>query len=404
MNSFLRVLVISSLSCRQVISFTPCHSYTSLRSIESKSFLQVQNNNDNDNNSSSSENNENYRQDVDSMRRMLESSWKEESMGSVPTTPQRAASNAAESVLSALSSSDQSNGLFLVDISLPSMDPMSGENIYDDIGAAEFCIEFAERLNENRKACQRLQNDGGVSIVVKDESLVTKIERFTKLGKTSSTNEADEVLYDDFADFDGGNSFHGDESDANDSIDSSVTKNISLKCILGKNKIERDKNMINEVVKSMTMNGSPNENDDVIIILAPISQQELVGVRWLVSKYGCSKTIVIFNNKLNPLPNELMMAETCYSVFPLIARSSTSPPPPTAPPSQSEQQPNQPVNPKIVLLRRFPRDWEIHIDANEGSGFELAGSVPAGNVGMRGPSMDWIAGCVKQHMQSKFGK
>merc|ERR1712038_1753663 len=112
MNSFLRVLVISSLSCRQVISFTPCHSYTSLRSIESKSFLQVQNNNDNDNNSSSSENNENYRQDVDSMRRMLESSWKEESMGSVPTTPQRAASNAAESVLSALSSSDQSNGLF----------------------------------------------------------------------------------------------------------------------------------------------------------------------------------------------------------------------------------------------------------------------------------------------------
>ena len=84
-------------------------------------------------------------------------------MGSVPTTPERAAKNAAESVLSALSisssssgsSSDHSNSesdscIFMVDISLPSLDPMSGHNIYDDVGAAEFCIEFGERINENR--------------------------------------------------------------------------------------------------------------------------------------------------------------------------------------------------------------------------------------------------------------
>ena len=101
----------------------------------------------------------------------------------------------------------------------------------------------------------------------------------------------------------------------------------------------------------------------------------------------------LFNNKLHPLPNELMFAKTCYSVFPLIARSSTS---------SLDENGERPSNPKIVLLWRFPRDWEIHIDINEGLGFELAGSVPAVDVGMRGPLMDWIAGCVKQHMQLKF--
>ena len=349
--------------------------------------LSAQNNNNS--------NNENYRQDADLMRSMLESSWKEETMGQVPTSPERAASNAAEAVLSALS--DQSNGIFLVDISLPSMDPMSGDTVYDDVGAAEFCIEFAARLNENRNTCDRLQNDGSVSILVKDDSLVSRIQKYAKHNFTSK-KEPEVEHYDDFSDFDGRNLFQEDEEDSVSS-DGKDEKNVSFKSILGDNEMENDKNMINEVVKSVAINGTPEQNDDVIIILAPISQQELVGVRWLVSKYGDSKTIIIFNNKLNPLPNELMMAETCYSVFPLIARSATSPPSS----SQNEGQ-EQPLNPKIVLLRRFPRDWEIHIDINEGSGFELAGSVPAGNVGMRGPSMDWIAGCVKQHMQSKFGQ
>ncbi len=383
LNKFLIIAIASS----HVDSFT-LHPLHKPRYFQSYSALAEQNDDDN------SSNNKNYRQDVDSMRRMLESSWREETMGSVPTTPERAASNAAEAVLSALS--DQNNGIFLVDISLPSMDPMSGENVYDDVGAAEFCIQFAERLNENRKSCDRLQNDGGVSIVVKDRSLISRIERYSKV-ETSTTSEQQKVEYfDDFAEFDGGNSFHEDEVSSENEREDSV-KRVSLRSILGDKLIEKNKDMINAVVKSVTTNGSPEQNDDVIVILAPTSQQELVGVRWLVSKYGNDKTIVIFNNKLNPLPNELMMAETCYSVFPLIARSAASAT------SQNEGEKQQ-ENPKIVLLRRFPRDWEIHIDVNEGSGFEFAGSVPAGTVGMRGPSMEWIADCVKQHMQTKFGQ
>jgi hypothetical protein len=339
-----------------------------------------------------SDGNSDYRKDIDSMRSILESSWKEETMGGVPTTPQIAASNAAESVLNAMS--DQMTGIFMIDISLPSLDPMSGHNVYDDIGAAEFCIEFAEKINENRRSCERLKNDGGVAIVVKDSALVSRIERLANKDKESSSTTFE--FYDDFADFAGSSSLQVDgDGDLGPSDENTVSpEKIRLRSILGNNEIETGPEMINDIVRSVGTNGSPSQNEDVIVILAPISQQELVGVRWLVSKYGSSKTIIIFNNKLNPLPNELMMAETCYSVFPLIARNTSS----------SPKDKTQPENPKIVLLRRFPRDWEIHIDTNEGAGFELAGSVPANNVGMRGPSMDWIAGCVKQHMQLKFGQ
>ena len=333
--------------------------------------------------SSNDNHNDNYRQNADVMREMLESSWKEDTMGSVPTSSNRAALNAAESILHAITS-DTPAKIFMIDICLPSLDPMSGENVYDDVGAAEYLIEFAKKLNENRQSCDSLDDNGGVAIVVKDSSLLSRVKR-----------QAKEVeLYDDFADFDGNTLSQIDSNnDIHDNRNSIFPEKVTLSSMLGDNNIKNGMDMINDVVKAVATNVSLRQNEDIIIIQAPVSQQELVGVRWLVSKYSSSKTIILFNNKLNPLPNELLMAETCYSVFPLIARSSSSP---------QENSPEQPKNPKIVLLRRYPSDWEIYIDSNEGQGFQLADSVPASNVGQRGPSMDWIAGCVKKYMQSKF--
>ena len=47
---------------------------------------------------------------------------------------------------------------------------------------------------------------------------------------------------------------------------------------------------------------------------------------------------------------------------------------------------------------------EIHVDDNKcGAGIQLISSVPAGNVGVRGPSMEYIGTCVKNYMQKKFG-
>jgi hypothetical protein len=57
-----------------------------------------------------------------------------------------------------------------------------------------------------------------------------------------------------------------------------------------------------------------------------------------------------------------------------------------------------------VVLRRYPRDWDIFVDVDGNSGFELVESVPVTSLmgGRRkGPSMEYIAGCVKRHMQLK---
>jgi hypothetical protein len=60
-----------------------------------------------------------------------------------------------------------------------------------------------------------------------------------------------------------------------------------------------------------------------------------------------------------------------------------------------------PKSPKIVVLRRYPSDWEVHIDS--GDGFKLAASVPDEQVGRSGPTVQWISERVKQHLQTKIG-
>jgi hypothetical protein len=145
--------------------------------------------------------------------------------------------------------------------------------------------------------------------------------------------------------------------------------------------------MVYDVCKLVSQNAVPPSqviNEDVIILTCPISQIELIAVRWI--------TIIVVNNRLNPVPSELMKAETVYSVLPLIARSVG--------PDFSEA----PPNPKIVLLRRYPTDWQIHVDdSKSGLGFELVSSTPADKVGTRGPSMDYIRSRVQEFMEERFG-
>jgi hypothetical protein len=54
-------------------------------------------------------------------------------------------------------------------------------------------------------------------------------------------------------------------------------------------------------------------------------------------------------------------------------------------------------------MRRYPKDWEVYVDA-DGNGFELADVAKESQIrGKKGPPMEWIAGCVKRHMESKLG-
>jgi len=174
-----------------------------------------------------------------------------------------------------------------------------------------------------------------------------------------------------------------------------------LGSMLGDAQISSGPDMMNDVVKAVGMFAMPKEysnDEDAIIILSPVSQSEMIAVRSLVGKYGNSKTIIIVNCRLDPLPRELLMAETVYSILPLLARRTVMEGNMFG---VSNEKTNQAPSPKVVLLRRYPRDWELYVDIHDGNGFELVGEAPAKMVSMTGPSMEWIAGSVKKHIQFK---
>eukprot|EP00978_Attheya_sp_CCMP212_P025430 scaffold81762_cov46-Attheya_sp.AAC.1 len=151
--------------------------------------------------------------------------------------------------------------------------------------------------------------------------------------------------------------------------------------------------MLTDVVQAVSDNVVMDEEENLIILLSPHTPEEMIAVRSVIGKYGTSnKTIVLVNCELDPLPRELIRTDVVYSILPLIAASRN--------PQEDEKRPN----PKIVLLRRYPKDWEIYVDitpSGEG-GFELVDTIPADQVGNKGPPLDYVASLIKKHLQQRF--
>jgi len=118
----------------------------------------------------------------------------------------------------------------------------------------------------------------------------------------------------------------------------------------------------------------------------------MIAIRALAGQYKATKKIILVNCRLDsPLPRELIGAETVYSILPLIAKPQTT--------TSRHNEPKKDDNPKVVVLRRYPRDWEVYVDM--GDGFDLAASVPDSSVpGRQGPSMEWVSSAVKRYLQS----
>jgi len=165
-------------------------------------------------------------------------------------------------------------------------------------------------------------------------------------------------------------------------------KRYRLASLFGDATLSKGPDMIDDVAAAVSANAKPTENEDSIIILSPVSPEEMIAIRALVGKYKATKKIILVNCKLEPpLPRELIGAETVYSILPLIAKPSN-----TADENQDA--------PKVVVLRRYPRDWEVYVDV--GDGFDLAASVPDGSIrGNQGPAMEWISSAVKRYLQSR---
>lgn len=361
--------------------------------------------------SSSGNNNEN----VDDMRRLLESSWNSETMGEVPTSAESAAEAAASSLLIAMERG--STSIFLVNVLLPQYDISQGDLLYDEVLAVQFCIELANRIK------------GKSSIVVRDNKTVETVSRILNArerDQPQSSEDTHEEEDDDDSNeledkMDGsiGDAEVAETSDSGEGVDSFreklmltweapaaeeaspraandepkagpkeaqvLTKRYRLASMLGDaSKVPSGANMINAAMKAVAVNAQPEADEDTLIILSATSKEEMIGVRALAAKFEGKKAIIMVNSKLDPLPPELHKSVTVYSILPLIARATVS---------------EDPKPPKIVVLRRYPRDWEVYIDS--GNGFEVAASVSAEQVGRNGPTMQWIAERVKQHLQSR---
>jgi hypothetical protein len=357
--------------------------------------------------SSSGNNNEN----IDDTRRLLESSWNSETMGKVPTSAESAAEAATSSLLIAMERG--STSIFMVNVLLPQYDISQGELLYDEVLAVEFCIELANRIK------------GKSSILVRDDKAVETISRILDARERDQPKPSEDTLeeeddegvassdsgegVDSFrqqlmstweaptVDAAGPRATNNDEPRLVPKEAQVLTKQYRLASILGDaTKIPSGSGMMDAVIKAVTDNAQPEADEDTLIILSAMSKEELIGVRGLAAKFEGKKTIIMVNSKLDPLPRELHKAVTVYSIQPLITRAMVSEQNIVG--SESKEDPKPP---KIVVLRRYPSDWEIHIDS--GDGFKLAASVPAEQVGRNGPTMQWISKCIKQHLQIRLG-
>lgn len=401
---------------------------------------------------------------LDDMRRLLEASWNVDTMGSVPTNPQDAADAAATCIQSAmgeeniffvdilLPSYDVTQGPNIYDEVLAvefcvelaksleekscilvrderrrnsgnrilearernrlddnDEDEDKDEDLVEEEDDAEFFDDFAgvggpigaDNDDSNAETTSTSLKGDAAPTITDDvdtfrEQLMAKWEEPTVEGSNVSSGNTDEPKAADMT---------SREPETKPEPSRKRTKPLTQKerfyrlaSLFGDTNISSGPDMIDQVVKAVAENGKPAEDEETIIILSAVEKDEMVAVRSLVSKYKGEKNIVLVNCQLDPLPRELIRAETVYSILPLVAR-------PVATEQNvvgSDKQDKTDAPPKVVIMRRYPKDWEVYVDT-DGNGFELADVAKASQVRRKkGPPMEWVVKVLKRHMESKL--
>ena len=383
---------------------------------------------------------------VNNMRQFLESAWNKESMGEVPSSPESAAAAAAVAIRNAQQNRNNNNNnnasskTLMVDILLPQYDASQGDKVYDQVLAVEFCIALANQLETKS------------SIVVRDNQTIQTVRRILdKREEMVAKLEAQQVeVRDDQEEQveDTGNDANNEDDDKNESIeDADTTSDMvdasqsEIDSFRAKLSAEWNKDddsrpiekpiepkeskptstprpkftptkklyrlcgmlgdaigmragpdMQRSVVEAVKENALPNDDEETMIILSAASPQELVGIRALVGKYQSTKNVILVNCMVKPLPRELVGAQTVYSILPLVAK-------PTSNPSSNTNASASPPA-RVVVMRRFPRDWEVFVD-DSGAGFELAATAPVSSAGQKGPTLEWVINAVQRYLKAR---
>jgi hypothetical protein len=368
------------------------------------------------------------------MRKLLEASWDADTMGQVPSDATALANEAYSSILTAM---DNGVDIFFVDLLLPAYEITQGTDLYDEVLAVEYCIELSKCM------------EGKSSILVRDDKTLQVVNRILDARERDAqiADSVDEEIEDEDDDEDDleqdedslDSDFSDDMDDEADQseellvattdvesfrlqlmsswdgvettteepmepstpekssetpkpkekkVEENTLKRYRLSSLFGSSNISQGVDMMENVVAALRANALLEEEEENLIILSAISREEMIAVRSLAAKYADQKSIVLVNCKLDPLPRELLGGQTVYSILPLIAQ-----------PKDAEQSSDDKASaPKVVVLRRYPKDWELYIDV--GSGFELAATTPPILRNKRGPTMEWVVEAVQRYLES----
>jgi hypothetical protein len=173
--------------------------------------------------------------------------------------------------------------------------------------------------------------------------------------------------------------------------------------LFGNATISKGADMIEDVMMAVKMNdGLPLDHEQMMIIVSPVSKEEMYAIRAIVNKYNDTRDkklmIVLFNCKLQPMPQEIMRGETIYSILPLIGKKKDT---------ASMAATRNPQQPKVVVLRRYPYDWQVYLDSGGDSGFDCIASMSVQELQLnrfgssRGPSLEWIQSVVQRFLQEQ---
>ena len=351
--------------------------------------------------------------DIDALRKSLEKTWESlqntsNSSLNIPANSKDAAIDAADSLMRELEKKILKNPytphVFSIQLLLPSLDITNGPNMYDDVAAVDFCIELSKAIQE-KKALDTWYNHKkdvvrphNMAIFVRDDPMVKSIERvLVARGKLATdTSKKAEIshptadtmteFYDDFSDASSSRLF---QSNIQSSADE--TSSFRLTSLFGDQRISNGPDMTNDVVQVIS---NHNVNEDIILIICPVSPAEMIAVRKMIQDYGDQKIILLFNEKLDPWPLELRSCEVIYSILPLIASSTDES---RLMQTRTADTANSSRKMKLVLMRKV-EDWELFIDV-DGEGFQLAAAISAQATDKKGPSMEWIAKQVKDFIK-----
>ncbi|KAL3936588.1 MAG: hypothetical protein SGARI_002492 [Bacillariaceae sp.] len=254
-------------------------------------------------------------------------------MGRVPMDSSSGAMECVQAIMAAAMRTEGENGVFFVDLHLPSYDISQGERQYDEVLATEFCIELSNGL------------EGKSEILVRDQKTLDTVEKILHAREEAVLENVEEDDFDDdeeeeeegeedsephnsdaqeisleedvdsfrqklMAGWDEGDAAAANEIDESSSPTPTPppptptsnrprsNKTYRLASMFGSARIGSDGDMPQDVVRAVRDNALALENERNIIILSPAGQDEMVvSCRLLQEKkelgkiWSCARTM-----------------------------------------------------------------------------------------------------------------